>query len=109
MKYVKKKHSIPNNGIKANHRVQKLIKLELNTFEAGLFFDECRQEIEDIERQVDIRREDLKVKIDKCSDDIIKSVESSQKNFIKLVQINQSEYNENREIKDCTQRICDRI
>ncbi len=39
---------------------------------------------EDIKRQVDIRREDLKFKIDKYSDEIIKSVEMNQMNHIKL-------------------------
>jgi len=39
---------------------------------------------EDIKRQVDIRREDLKFKIDNYSDEIIKSVELNQTNCIKL-------------------------
>ena len=39
---------------------------------------------EDIKRQVDIRREDLKYKIDNYSDETIKSLELNQKNFIKI-------------------------
>ncbi len=39
---------------------------------------------EDIKRQVDIRREDLKFKIDNYSDELIKSVETNQRNLIKL-------------------------
>jgi hypothetical protein len=39
---------------------------------------------EDIKRQVDLRREDLKFKIDTYSDEIIKSVENDQMNYIKL-------------------------
>ena len=39
---------------------------------------------EDVKRQVDIRREDLKLKIDNYSDEIIKSVEANQKTLINL-------------------------
>jgi len=45
---------------------------------------------EDIKRQVDIRRVDLKMKIDKYSDGVIQSIESIQKNYIKISkQVNQ--------------------
>ena len=43
-------------------------------------YDYC----EDVKRQVDIRRKDLKFKIDMYSDEIIKSVELNQMNLIKL-------------------------
>jgi len=39
---------------------------------------------EDIKRQVDIRREDLKFKIDNYSDETIKSLELNQKNLMKV-------------------------
>ena len=39
---------------------------------------------EDVKRQVDIRREDLKLKIDNYTDEIIKSVEANQKTLINL-------------------------
>ena len=45
---------------------------------------------EDIKRQVDIRREDLKMKIDKYSDEVIQSIKRNQVNYIKLSkQVNQ--------------------
>jgi hypothetical protein len=86
-----------------------LLDVELNNLASSPMFDECRKEIEkakenvvqielleknaenyiyeyfeDIKRQVDIRREDLKFKIDTYSDQIIKSVELDQMNLIKL-------------------------
>ena len=92
-----------------NNRLQKLLSLELNAVKLSPVFDECMKEIEDakenvvkiefleknaenyiydyfedVKRQVDIRREDLKFKIDKYSDEIIKSVEMNQMNYIKL-------------------------
>ena len=84
-------------------------KFELNTLKLSPVFHECTKEIEeakekmvevelleqnaenyiyeyfeDIKRQVDIRREDLKYKIDNYSDETIKSLELNQKNFIKI-------------------------
>jgi GTPase Era involved in 16S rRNA processing len=45
---------------------------------------------EDIKRQVDIRREDLKMKIDKYSDEVIQSIEGTQGNLILISkQVNQ--------------------
>jgi hypothetical protein len=102
-------HLIPKKGFMVNNRLQKLLRLELNALKVSPVFDECIKEIEeakenvvkiglleknaenyiydyfeDIKRQVDIRREDLKFKIDKYSDEIIKSVEMNQMNHIKL-------------------------
>ena len=102
-------HLIPKKGFMANKRLQKLLSLELNALKLSPVFDECMKEIEDakenvdkielleknaenyiydyfedVKRQVDIRREDLKFKIDTYSDEIIKSVELDQMNFIKL-------------------------
>jgi hypothetical protein len=102
-------HLIPKKGFMVNNRLQKLLRLELNALKVSPVFNECMKEIEDakenvvkiglleknaenyiydyfedVKRQVDIRREDLKFKIDKYSDEIIKSVELDQKNLIKL-------------------------
>jgi len=93
-------HFIPKKG---------LLDVELNKLAPRPKYEECRKEIEkakekvneiglleknaenyiyeyfeDIKRQVDIRREDLKFKIDTYSDQIIKSVELDQMNLIKL-------------------------
>ena len=102
-------HHIPKNGFMIHKRLQNLIKLELNSMKLSPVFEECKKEIEDarnnmvkvelleknaenyiyeyfedIKRQVDIRREDLKFKIDNYSDELIKSVETNQMNLIKL-------------------------
>lgn len=101
-------HSIPKNGFMVNSRLQSLLGLELNTLKASPIFENCKRGIEeatknftdieflqknsenyiyeyfeDIKRQVDLRREDLKFKIDKYSDDILKSVANTQINLIK--------------------------
>ena len=59
-----------------------------NVVEIGLLEKNAENYIydyfEDIKRQVDIRREDLKFRIDTYSDQIIKSVEMDQMNLIKL-------------------------
>ena len=102
-------HLIQKNGFIINKRLQKLSKFKLNALKSIPVFDECSKEIEnakekmakvelleqnaenyiykyfeDIKRQIDIRREDLKFKIDNYSDEIIKSVELNQMNSIKL-------------------------
>jgi len=102
-------HLIPKKGFMVNNRLQKQLRLELNALKVSPVFDGCMKEIEDakekvvkiefleknaenyiydyfedVKRQVDIRREDLKFKIDKYSDEIIKSVELDQMNLIKL-------------------------
>ena len=73
-----------NSNKKADERVAKIETLEKNS--------ECYiyEYFEDIKRQVDIRREDLKMKIDKYSDEVIQSIESTQGNYIKISkQVNQ--------------------
>ena len=61
---------------------------------------------EDIKRQVDIRREDLKFKIDNYSDEIIKSVELNQTNCIKLSkEVNQITENIEKSRKDLSELI----
>jgi len=102
-------HFIPKNGFVVHNRLQNLLDVELNKLASSPMFEECRKEIEnakenmieiglleknaenyiydyfeDIKRQVDIRREDLKFKIDTYSDQIIKSVEMDQMNLIQL-------------------------
>ena len=102
-------HLIPKKGFMVNKRLQKQLRLELNALKVSPVFDQCMKEIEDakenvikiefleknaenyiydyfedVKRQVDIRREDLKFKIDMYSDEIIKSVELNQTNLIKL-------------------------
>ena len=102
-------HLIPKKGFVVNKRLQKQLRLELNALKVSPVFDQCMKEIddakenvdkidfleknaenyiydyfEDVKRQVDIRREDLKFKIDKYSDEIIKSVEMNQMNYIKI-------------------------
>jgi len=102
-------HHIPKNGFMIHQKLLNLLNLELNALKLSPVFEECKEEIEDardnmvkvetleknainyiyeyfedIKRQVDIRREDLKFKIDTYSDEIIKSVETNQMNLIKL-------------------------
>jgi len=61
---------------------------------------------EDVKRQVDIRREDIKFKIDKYSDEIIKSVELDQMNLIKLSkEANQLKTNIEKSRKDLNELI----
>jgi hypothetical protein len=105
----KEEHSIPKSGFKVNKMVQNGLEIQLNTLKLTPIFEECKTEIkkahervaeiealeknsevfiyeyfEDIKRQVDIRRENLKMKIDKYSDEVIQSIEGTQKNYIKL-------------------------
>jgi hypothetical protein len=60
---------------------EKMVKVELLEQNAENYIYEY---FEDIKRQIDIRREELKFKIDTYSDEIIKSVELNQKNLIKV-------------------------
>ena len=102
-------HFIPKNGFVVPNRLKELLNVELNKLEPSPMFDECRKELEeakdsvlkieqletnpesyiydhfeDIKRQVDLRREDLKFKIDTYSDDIIKYIETTQTNCMKM-------------------------
>ena len=60
---------------------ENMVKVELLEQNAENYIYEY---FEDIKRQVDIRREDLKFKIDNYSDEIIKSLELNQKNLIQI-------------------------
>lgn len=102
-------HIIPKEGFMVNKRMQECLNIQLNTLKLLPVYDECKEVIriakenvakiekletsaenyiyeyfEDIKRQVDLRREDLKAKIDKYSDETIQSIESSQLSYIKL-------------------------
>ena len=111
----KEEHFIPKGGFKVNKRLQNGLEIQFNTLKLTPIFDECKKVIktarervakietleknsecyiydyfEDIKRQVDIRREDLKMKIDKYSDQVIQSIEGTQVNYIKISkQVNQ--------------------
>jgi DNA repair ATPase RecN len=124
-------HVIPKNGFVVNDRLQELLDVELNKLAPSPMFEECMKEIEDakenvvkiglleknaenyiyeyfedIKRQVDIRREDLKIKIDKYSEEIIKSVELNQKNYIKLsIEVNKITENIEKSKKDLNELI----
>ena len=128
----KEEHLIPKKGFIINNRLQKLLTLKLNTLKFDCqIYTGCTKEIEDanekvdklglfeknaenyiydyfedIKRQVDIRREDLKIKIDKYSEEIIKSVELNQKNYIKLsIEVNKITENIEKSKKDLDELI----
>jgi len=108
-------HFIPKSGFKVNKGLHHGLEIQLNTLKLTPIFDECKAVIkmargrvteietleknsegyiyeyfEDIKRQVDIRREDLKMEIDKYSDEVIQSIEGAQLNYIKISkQVNQ--------------------
>ncbi len=104
-----KDHPITKEGFEINKRLRDGLEIEFNTLKLTPIFDECKVEIqkakqkvveiekleknsenniyeyfEDIKRQVDIRREDMKTKIDAYSNEIIHSIEDTQSNYIKL-------------------------
>lgn len=101
-------HSIPKKGFAINKRMQSGLEAQFDSLELPVF-DECKKEIEnakeniikidsleknaenyifeyfeDIKRQVDLRREDLKSRIDQYSDETIQSIERSKSSYIKL-------------------------
>jgi len=103
------KHFIPENGFAINKRIQNALNIKLNSLKLNPVYDECKQEINDAEnniqnienldkdpenyifdyfeelkRQVDLRREQLKLQLDNSSDEIIQSIESAKENCIKL-------------------------
>ena len=105
------KHSIPENGFAINKRIQNALSIEFNTLKLNPVYEECKKEIneaknnlqkidnlendpenhifeyfEEIKRQVDIRREELKLKLDNYSDEILQSIESAKENCVKLSQ-----------------------
>ena len=80
-----------------------LLKVELLEQNADYYIYEY---FEDIKRQVDIRREDLKFKIDNYSYDIIESVETNKKTLIDLSKdVNKITENINKSRKDLNELI----
>jgi len=105
----KEKHCIPEKGFAINRRIQNGLDIDLNSLKLNTVYDRCKKEVtdannkiqeieilekdpenyifeyfEELKRQVDLRREELKLKLDNCSDDIIKSIESAKENCLKL-------------------------
>jgi chromosome segregation ATPase len=105
----KKKHCIPEDGFAINKRIQNGLNIKLSTLKVNPVYEECKTEIneaknniqkienlendpenysfeyfEELKRQVDLRREELKLKLDNCSDEIIQSIERTKDNCIKL-------------------------
>ena len=102
-------HSIPKEGFSINKRIKKALEIELNNLQLTPIYYECKKSIEDakeseaeiesvardpenylyeyfenIKRDVELRREELKEKIDTYSDEMIKQIEASRVNCIKL-------------------------
>ena len=103
------KHTVPKEGFIISRRLQDALSIQLNTLELTPVYDECKKVIgeaqkdvaqiesidkdpenyiyeyfEDIKRQVDLRREDLKERIDKYSDETIESINKAQINCQEL-------------------------
>jgi len=103
------KHYIPENGFFVNKRIQNGLNIKLNSLKLNSVYDKCKREItdaknniqklenlqkypenyifeyfEELKRQVDLRREELKLKLDNCSDEIIQSIEITKEDCIKL-------------------------
>lgn len=102
-------HPVPNSGFQLNRLIQKSLQIELNALEFSEKFYACKKEItdvisnadeinavrsdpdnyiyeyfEDIKREVDKRREDLKLKIDVYSNEIITEINQIQASCYKL-------------------------
>ena len=103
------KHYIPENGFFVNKRIQNGLNIKLNSLKLNSVYDKFKREItdaknniqklenlqkypenyifeyfEELKRQVDLRREELKLKLDNCSDEIIQSIEITKEDCIKL-------------------------
>ena len=100
-------HTVPDKGFVVNKGIQNLLDMELNFLETSTAYKQCNDELvranvhmnklglsetnaefyideyfQNLKRQVDLRRENLKLEIDDISDSIIKSIETSQANLI---------------------------
>lgn len=96
-------HFVPKQGFTVNKQIQDCLKIQLTSLKLTPVFDECKREIkeakenvsiidslvknsdiyvheffENIKRNVDLRREDLKVKFDNHSEQVIRSISDSQ-------------------------------
>ena len=103
-------HSIPEKGFVINRRIQKQLEIQLNKFKPSQAFENCKRELNDVKdnvvkiealekdpetyiyeyfeeiiRQVDLRREEIKLKVDSCSDEIIGLIVRSKENCVRLV------------------------
>jgi hypothetical protein len=101
-------HTAPTGGFKINNIVQDALNNNLNSLKASPIFEQCKVQIEhaaksisdieympddpenyvyeyfeDIKRQVDLRREELKLKIDEYSDEIITVICETQSSLRK--------------------------
>lgn len=101
-------HSVPKAGFRINKNLQKALNCKLNALKASPIFEECKLQIEsvrkslskidqmsddpelfvyeyfeNIKRQVDLRREELKFKIDEYSDEIVVEISRTQSNYQK--------------------------
>jgi len=104
-----REHTVPKDGFGISRKLQEALSIQLNTLELTPIYDECKKVIgeaqkdvdeiesidkdpenyiyeyfEDIKRQVDLRREDLKERIDTYSAETIESINNAQKNCQKL-------------------------
>ncbi len=102
-------HQVPNNGFRLNKLIQKSLDIELNSLKFSPKFYACKKEIiettssvemidsvrsdpdnyiyeyfEDIKREVDKRRENLKHRIDIYSNEIITEINQCQESLRKL-------------------------
>ena len=103
-------HSVPKNGFKTNKNLQNALDLQLNkAFKTSPVLEECKKHIEnagaiicqmellmnspesylydyfeEIIRQVDLRRENLKQEVDECSDLIIEEVKNTRTECMKI-------------------------
>ena len=102
-------HFVPTKGFAINKRMQQGLEIEFNTLKLTPAYDECKVEIqkanenvdkieslmrnsesyvyeyfEDIKRQVDIRRKNLKGEIDKYTEELIQSIEREKLNYASL-------------------------
>ena len=108
-KLCKEKHYIPEDGFAINKSIQNALDIKLNTLKLNQVYEECKKEVtdaknkiqkiekldkdpenyiceyfEELKRQVDLRKKELKLKLENCSDEIIQSIESTKENCIKF-------------------------
>jgi len=110
------------------------LKIKFNTLKLNQVYEECKVKItdvknniqnienlqkdpenyifeyyEELKRQVDLRREELKLKLDNCSDEIIQSIESTKENCIKLSKESKRLSTEIEESKEDLTKLIDRF
>jgi len=105
----KVEHFFPKEGIVINRHIQNALDIKFSNLRLNPVYEECKKVIieaqsnlaqvevldkdpegfiyeyfEDIKRNVDLRREELKLKIDNSSDDIIKLIEKTKASCVEL-------------------------